>query len=412
MMTRNRVCRDCGSTELVRFLDLSDQPPANAFIPKDKIGTEHFYPLQVYVCQVCQLVQLVDIVDVDELFQNYVYLTAGAGATTPKHFTEYAEEVTQKYLPQEKSFIVEMGSNDGLLLGAFQKLGRKNVLGVDPSQSVAKIAEERGVRTIAKPWGEQLAIEIAKSHGTADVIIGNNVVAHINDHHDLMRGVKALLSPTGVFIFEAPYLIDMFENLSYDTIYHEHLSCLSLRPIKRMAELFGFEVFDMEIQQVQGVSMRVFIGFPGAHPVTDSVAVFLQKEEDMNLQFVETYHNLASRIEKRKNELLSLLVQLKAQGKRVAGYGAPAKGNTMLNYLKIGPDTLDYLTEELPTKIGLVSPGMHIPVVHIEEARKNPPDYFLVLAWNYAESILKKELMLREKGVKFIIPVGESLRIV
>ncbi|NNM84023.1 class I SAM-dependent methyltransferase [Candidatus Parcubacteria bacterium] len=411
-MTRNTMCRDCGSKELVQFLDLSDQPPANAFIRPEQIGSEHFYPLKAYVCATCQLVQLVDIVDLNELFQNYVYLTAGAGPTTPAHFIDYAERVIARYALDENAFIVELGSNDGLLLGAFQKRGRKNILGIDPAENIARIANSRGIPTVAKPWSEDIAHEISGEHGQADVIIGNNVVAHINDHHDLVRGIKALLKPSGVFIFEAPYLIDMFENLSYDTIYHEHLSCLSLRPVKRMFESLGLEVFDMKVKSVQGVSMRVFVGWPGAHRISNRVEEFVNKEEGMNLNLVDSYHNLAKRVERRREKFVGLLASLKNKGKRIAGYGAPAKGNTMLNYAKIGPETLEYLTEDLPTKIGLLSPGVHIPVRSIADARNDPPDYFLMLAWNYAGAILEKEKAMRERGTKFIIPVGGYLKVI
>jgi len=412
MISKNTICRDCGSTKLHMFIDLTDQAPANAFLRPEQIADERAYPLRAYVCEDCQLVQLTDIVDIDELFQNYVYLTAGAGPTTPKHFTDYAQSVVQTFSLNEESLVVELGSNDGLLLSAFQNAGVTHVVGVDPAKNVAEIANERGVPTIAAPWGKEVALKIKKNEGLADVIIGNNVVAHIEDHKGLMAGVVTLLKEDGVFIFEAPYLMDMFERLAFDTIYHEHLACLSLRPIKRLVEKFGMEVFDMHLTPAQGVSMRVFIGKKGAHTILASVSEFEEKELSLHLDEVKTYHELAERITNRKNELLELLQDLKKQGKRIAGYGAPAKGNTLLNYGKIGPEILDYLTEELPSKVGLLSPGMHIPVVHVNDARNNPPDYFLMLAWNYSEKILENEAELRAKGVKFIIPIGEKIQIV
>lgn len=413
MLTQNTACRDCGSAKLTLFLDLSDQPPANAFLSKEALasGADEFFPLRAYVCDDCQLVQLIDIVDVDTLFQNYVYLTAGAGPTTPKHFTEYAKSIVSQFHLTADSFVVELGSNDGLLLSAFKELGITKILGVDPAKNVAKMANERGTPTIALPWGEDVAKKISSEHGKADVIIGNNVVAHIDDHQGLVRAVKELLSPTGAFVFEAPYLADMFENLSYDTIYHEHLSCLALRPVKRMLESHGLEIFDVETKNVQGVSMRAYTGWPSQHAVSPHVLEFVEREEKMKLNEVQSYHALARRVEERTKELRDLLTTLKREGKRIVGYGAPAKGNTLLNYAKIGPDTLEYLTEELPTKIGKFSPGMHIPVVHIDEARKNPPDYFLVLAWNYLEKILEREDALRKRGTKFIVPIGETLRV-
>ena len=413
MLTKNTACRDCGSSKLTLFLDLSDQPPANAFLTKEALadGHETRYPLKAYVCEDCQLVQLIDVVDLDTLFQDYVYLTAGAGPTTPKHFTEYAESIAKRFALGKNSFVVEIGSNDGLLLSAFQKCDVKKVLGVDPAKNVAKIANDRGTPTLAEPWGEAAAKRIAKEHGKADLIIGNNVVAHINDHQDLVRAVKALLAPKGAFVFEAPYLVDMFENLSFDTIYHEHLSCLAVRPLKRLFESHGLQVFDVRGKSVQGNSMRMFVGWPDAHEVHLRVPGFVNKEEGMNLNIVPSYHNLARRAERRVKETTDLLAKLKKEGKRIAGYGAPAKGNTLLNYAKIGPETLEYLTEELPTKIGKFSPGMHIPVVHVDVARKDPPDYLLVLAWNYLEKILEREDALRKRGTKFIVPIGEYLRV-
>lgn len=413
MLTHNRTCRDCGSEKLTLFLDLSDQPPANAFLTKESLdaGTEVFYPLKAYVCEDCQLVQLLDIVDVDTLFQDYVYLTGGAGPTTPKHFTEYAASMVERFHLTSSSFVVELGSNDGLLLRAFQQLGLQNVLGVDPAKNVAAMANEKGTPTIAEPWGKEVASEIARTHHKADMIIANNVVAHIDDHRGLVDAVKILLAPDGAFVFEAPYLVDMFENLSFDTIYHEHLSCLSVRPLQRMFEKSGLEIFDVEGKQVQGESIRVFVGFPGMHAIDSHVAEYVQREEALGLHRIPSYHDLARRVENRMSELTALLGQLKSEGHRIAGYGAPAKGNTLLNYAKIGPGTLDYLTEELPTKIGKYSPGMHIPVVHIDEARNDPPDYFLVLAWNYLEKILEREDALRKRGVKFIVPTGPSLRV-
>lgn len=412
MITKNTACRDCGSTQLHFFLDLNDQPPANAFIAEDQIGNENFYPLRTYVCQDCQLVQLIDVVDLDELFQNYVYFSTSAGLTLPKHFTDYAEDMIDRFGLSDDTLVVELGSNDGILLRAFKENGIKNVLGVDPAHNVAEVANKAGIQTIAQPWSVEVAEEVREKHGHATLIIGNNVVAHINDHKGLFEGIKKLLVQDGVFVFEAPYLVDMFEELSFDTIYHEHLSCLSLRPIQRLVESLGLEVFNMETKKVQGTSMRVFVGHKGAHDIAPAVNEFVQKELALKLDTVDAYDELAKRVEERKNELLTILRDLKSEGKTIAGYGAPAKGNTLLNYLRIGPETLDYLTDE-QLKVGKLSPGMHIPVIHIDEARKSPPDYFFLLAWNYADSILeKKEVEVRQKGTKFIIPIGKEVRIV
>ncbi|MEK9201736.1 MAG: class I SAM-dependent methyltransferase, partial [Patescibacteria group bacterium] len=247
---------------------------------------------------------------------------------------------------------------------------------------------------------------IKKEYGKAKVIIGNNVVAHIDDHRDMVKGVNALLKDDGVFIFEAPYLVDMFENLTFDTIYHEHLSFLSLRPLIRFFEQFGLQIFDVELKSVQGHSFRVFVSKAGVYSVSVRVKKAVEKELRLKMNKFSSYLKLANEVRSQKKKLLTILKNLKSQGKSIAGYGAPAKGNTLLNYYGIGHETLDYLTEALPTKIGLWSPGMHIPVIDIETAHKSPPDYFLMLAWNYKEKIFGKEKAFRDKGGKFIIPVG------
>ncbi|MCI0532865.1 class I SAM-dependent methyltransferase [bacterium] len=409
MYTRNKTCRMCKSSDLLPFLDLSPQPPANAFLRPEQFSRERAYPLVAYFCRNCNLAQLLDVVDKRELFSDYVYFTS-VMPTTPKHFTDYAKSAAKRFhLKNGKSFVVEIGSNDGLLLRAFQEEGTR-VLGIDPAENIAKIANENGIPTIADFWSEALAKKIARENGKAKAIIGNNVVAHINDSIGLVKGVRALLDENGVFIFEAPYLGDMFENLAFDTIYHEHLSFLSLRPLLRLFKKYGMEIFDVEFVRVQGNSFRVFACRKGAYPKSPNVEEAVKKEIGMDLDKFSSYKKLARRVEESKKKLLHILLDLKSKGKSIAGYGAPAKGNTLLNFCKIGPETLDYLTEELPTKIGLSSPGMHIPVIHIKSARKSPPEYFLMLAWNYQDKILEKEKLLRKRGVKFIIPT-EGIKI-
>lgn len=412
MYITHDTCRHCGSKELTLFVDLYDQPPANALVTVETLVNEKKYPLRVFVCNACQLVQLRDVVDMDELFQGYVYLTAGAGSSWKTHFTNYAKILIDRFNLQTDSFIVEIGSNDGLLLSAFQDLGYTNVLGVDPALNVAKLANERGIPTLALPWNIKTAEQIFETYGKADVIIGNNVVAHIDNHHELFEGVFSILKQTGFFVFEAPYLVDMFENLTFDTIYHEHLSNLALRPVARMAQSKGLEVFDIELTKSHGISMRTFIGHVGRHEVTPRVHNQIAQELELKMDTVDAYLMLGKRIMERRAELRDLLNRLKGEGKRIAGYGAPAKSSTIINFLGLTTDTIEYLTEELSTKVGKLSPGAHIPLVHVEEARKNPPDYFVLFAWNHIEGILKKESALIEKGVKFIVPVGKEIVII
>lgn len=406
MFKHRKTCRMCGSSDVVPFLDLGHQAPANSFIKPQQFAQENSYPLVVYFCNKCNLTQLLDVVDKKELFSDYVYFTS-VMPTTPKHFTEYAKSVMDRFDFKKKGgMVVELGSNDGLLLKAFQEQGIK-VLGVDPAKNIAKVANKNGIRTLADFWSESIAKKIQKEHGKARAIIGNNVVAHIDDHRGLAKGIRALLADDGIFIFEAPYLADMFENLTFDTIYHEHLSFLSLRPLIRFFKQFDLQVFDVEFFSVQGHSFRVFVSKTGAYPVSIHLKKAVGKELQMKLDKFQSYIKLANNVKNQKKKLLTILKDLKSQGKSIAGYGAPAKGNTLLNYCDIGPEILDYLTEALPTKIGLWSPGTHIPVINIEDARKSPPDYFLMLAWNYEKKIIEKEKRFRNRGSKFIIPIKD-----
>ncbi len=387
-------------------MNLGEVALANSFLAKEALSEpEPKYPLQVFFCEDCGLSQLIHIVEPEILFRNYVYFSSGMPAL-PEHFKKYAEEVVNNFTSSYDDLIVEIGSNDGILLGAIKSMGYR-VLGVDPAVNIAKVANERGVETLAEFFSEKLAREIVAKYGYAKAMIGNNVVAHINDHHDLVKGARALLADDGVFVFEAPYLVDMFENYTFDTIYHEHLSYLSVRPLAKLFDQFGMEIFDVKIHPVQGNSLRVYAGKIGKHAVTGRVAEFSRKEQELGLDNLSAYLKLANDIGLMKKTLLKLLGDLKNQGKRIAAYGAPAKGNTLLSYFGIGPEVVDYATEALPSKIGLYTPGTHIPVVNIEQARKNPPDYYLLLAWNYKDIILKKEEGFRNNGGKFIMPVGK-----
>jgi hypothetical protein len=411
LITRNESCRICGSKELKKVLSLGKTPLANSFLKKEEFNKEKTFPLEVYFCTKCNLAQLVDIVSKKRLFTEYVYFYSKM-PTAGDHFTRYTKDVKRRFVSDpQKDLIFEFGSNDGILLKAFKQNGCSRILGVDPARNIAKVANENGVPTIADFFSYSLAKKIAKKYGNAKVIIANNTVAHINDLQDMMKGILQVLAMDGVFIFEAPYLIDMFENLAYDSIYHEHLSYLAITPLVYLFSLYGMDVFDVEIVQRQGMSIRVFTARKGKYPISDKVSELLKKEKRMQLDKVESYTTLAKKVEKSKIKLHKLLKKLKNENNMLAGYGSPARGNTVLNYCNIGTDMLDYVTEELPSKIGLNTPGTHIPVISISEARKKAPDYFLLLAWNYKDAILKKEKAIVKHGCKFIIPV-EGVKIV
>ena len=410
MFTTNEECRICKGKNLTKFISLGDQPPANRFIKEEERNlSEPSYPLDVYFCADCNLAQLRDVVDKEELFKNYIYFSSGMPKLS-NHFQKYAEDVMRRFLGKG-DFVVELASNDGILLKFFQDNGYK-ILGIDPASNVVKIAESMGVRTRDAFFSKELAAEIAAKEGKAKAILANNVVAHINDHHDLAQGIKTLLADDGVFVIEAPYLVDMFDNLSYDTIYHEHLSLLALRPVQKLFGQFGLEVFDMEVNPVQGQSLRVFVGHAGARPVSPNVQKYVDLELQKGFDKLESYRELAHRIENSQNQLIGVLRDLKKQGKRIAAYGAPAKGNTLLNYCQIGADVLDYALEDLPSKQGLLSPGMHIPVKDRKYTESHRPDYYLLLAWNYLNPILEKEAAYRAGGGKFIMPIGDEIKII
>lgn len=406
-MRTNTHCRICRRDSLVQYLDFGATPLANAYLTRDTLAEpEPRYPLSVFFCETCGLSQLGGVVDPEVLYSNYVYFTS-AMPRVPEHFRNYAEDTVSRFASKPGSLVVEIGSNDGILLSVAKNLGAR-VLGIDPAKNIAEVANNRGIPTLPEFFTEALARRIREEHGPAAVIIANNVVAHIDDHHDLVRGVKTLLADDGAFIFEAPYLVDMFERLSFGTIYHEHLSFLSLRPLCALFGQYGMEVFEVKTFPVQGTSLRVWTGQAGVRPVSPAVGELLRREEELGLHRLDAYHEFTRSIAGLRERVRTILTGLKADGKRIAAYGAPAQSNTLLHYFDIGRDLIEYATEELETKVGRYTPGTHIPILHVEEARKNQPDYFLLLAWNYLDAILEKEREFRARGGKFILPVGDA----
>ena len=409
---QNSKCRICSSGELEEFLSLGETPLANSFLKKEDFSKEKSYPLRVGFCHNCNLVQLMDVVNPDLMFLDYVYFYSKMPAASG-YFIDYATDVSERFISNpKKDLVVELGSNDGVLLKAFQERGHSKVLGIDPAKNIAKLANQNGIPTVADYFSCPLAKSVAKDYGRAKVIIGNNVVAHIDDHHGLLKGVSELLDKDGVFVLEAPYLADIFENLAYDSIYHEHLSYFAVAPLQKLFRQYEMEIFDVQLKKRQGKSIRIFAAKKWRKEVLPSVQIFLNIEKAMGLDKLERYKKLVQKIAVSKEKLISTLKDLKDKGFSIAAYGSSARGNTVLNYCKIGSDILDYATEELPSKIGLYTPGMHIPVIDIKEARKNPPDYYLMLAWNYKDQILEKEFEFIKKGGKFIIPIGDKIEVI
>ena len=399
------TCHICQSKKLHKFLSLGPIPLANSFLPPDQLGvTEPYYPLDVCFCSNCGLVQLAQVIAPEVLFKDYAYLT-GTSEPMKAHFAKLAESTIQRFSLTKGDLVLDIGSNDGTLLGNFQRCGMR-VLGIEPATNVAKLASLRGVETWDDFFDESLARRICSDKGQPRAILATNVLAHVADLEGFLRGVNHLLANDGVFVIEVPYLVDMLSRVEFDTIYHEHLRYFAVRPLIALFNKFGMSIVDVERVSVHGGSLRVY-GQKFIRSLPSSVAELLSSETEAKVDSLETYQKFAQDVRRLKKDLLSLLKALKNEGAKIAGYGAPAKGNILLNYCKIGTDILDYITDTTPFKQGRYTPGMHIPVFPESRFHEFPPDYALLLAWNYAGSILQKESEYRRKGGKFILPIPE-----
>lgn len=396
-------CGICGSHSLLQILDLGVMPLANAFVHKENLHSpELSFPLAVNFCSSCSSVQLSHVVDGKILFKNYHYETA-ASEPLVKHFNAMADEIVRDHIQSPDDLVIEIGSNDGSLLARIKD--RCKVLGVEPAGNVAKIAIENGVPTTVDFFNESVSQRIKSEWGEAKVVVANNVMAHIDDIRGTFLAVKSLLASDGRFIFEVHWVGNLITEGGFDQIYHEHIYYHSLHALKFLLDSVGMVINDIKLVPIHGQSMRVYAGKSGKS--SPAVSDFLKQEVEMGLTKKETYFNFSKKIESNKKNLLEILSKLKKEGKKIFGYGAPGKGNTLLNYFNIGPEILDCITDTTPFKQGTYTPGTHIPVVSPKILEKEIPDYFLLLSWNYADAILQKEKELRVRGVKFIVAVPE-----
>ena len=398
----------CKGKHLKKIISLSPTPPANAFLAKkDFKKKEPFFPLQVNFCLDCGQLQLTHVVSPWLLFRNYVYVSSTSSVFIA-HFEEYANDLIKRFKLNKNSHVIDIGSNDGILLKPLKKNGIK-VLGVDPAVKIAKEATKNGIKTLPRYLNLKLAKEIIKRFGYADVVTANNVFAHINDLDEIVKSVKTLIKETGVFVIEFPYLVDFIEKNLFDTIYHEHLSYLSLRPLIALFKRHEMEIFDAKKVNTHGGSLRVYVKKnPAKFKVQKAVFEFIALEKKLKLDDIKTYNKFASKIEKNKRKLIKILTDLRKKNKTIAGYGAPAKGNTLLNYYKIGPNILDYIVDDSEYKQGLYTPGTHIPVVPFSKIAETRPDYIFILAWNFATPLINKLSDYKKGGGHFIIPVPEA----
>jgi hypothetical protein len=404
---KRRTCRVCGSSELDLFLELGPTPLANSFLKSpEEFEHEQFYPLDVYFCPACSMVQLLDVIDPEVLFRQYVYVT-GTSDTMEAHTREYAQTVVDFLELGHDDLVLEVASNDGSLLRAFKKHNVR-ILGVEPAANIAAIARDSGIETLNEFFNSATAARVRKEYGPTKAVIGNNVLAHIDDTRDFLSGCKDALADKGVAIFEVPYLRELLERLEYDTVYHEHLCYFSITSIVRLCDEVGLSVIRIDHLPIHGGSLRIYGGSKEQYPdPCDTVINAIQSEQQAGMSDPAHYEHFAANVEKNRKGLLELLTSLRAQGKTVAAYGAPAKGNTLLNYCGIGPEIIPFTVDKNPLKVGQFTPGMHIPVLGVSALLEQQPDYVLILAWNFAEEIMSQQEEYQNRGGKFIIPIPE-----
>ena len=402
---KRTVCRACGQNELKKFVSLGPTPLANSFLRKeDEFAHEPIYPLDVYFCETCSLVQLLDVVAPEIMFRDYIYVT-GTSDTIVAHNRSYAQTVVDFLQLNRGDLVVEVASNNGHLLKCFQT-HHVQTLGVEPAKNIAEMALADGVETIDEFFNSSTAEHIRRSHGPASVVIGNNVLAHVDETQDFLKGCKLLIGESGLVIIEVPYLREFVERMEYDTVYHEHLCYFSVTALMHLCDSVGLSIIRIDHVPVHGGSLRMYAGHKEQYPAHAPDVIELADEEKASgLTDFTSYEQFAANVAKSRQELRSLLQKLQMEGKTVAGYGAPAKGNTLLNYCGLDTELIPYTVDKNPMKVGLFTPGMHIPVLPVSELLARQPDYVLILAWNFAEEIMQQQSEYAARGGKFIIPI-------
>ena len=399
-------CRFCGAPLTETFANLGLSPLSNAFVSPENAGRmEPFYPLHAYVCGECRLVQLDAFELPEHIFQDYLYFSSFSD-TWLRHAEAYVDHTMQRFGLGAGSRVAEIASNDGYLLQYFVRRG-VSVLGVEPAANVAKVASDKGVPTEVAFFGAETATRLRAGGFVADLIAANNVMAHVPDLNDFVRGFRILLAPEGVLTVEFPHLARLIEENQYDTIYHEHFSYFSLMVVDRLLKHHGLRLFDVQELPTHGGSLRIFAchAEATAHALTPAVADVLARERDAGLDGLEIYRRFGQQVIDSKCEVLEFCLAARREGKRIAGYGAPAKGNTLLNYCGIGPELIEYTVDRSPHKQGLLLPGSRIPIHAPERIMQTRPDYVLILPWNLREEIMSQISAVRDWGGQFVVPI-------
>jgi SAM-dependent methyltransferase len=404
-------CRICSAKLSRPFLSLGASPFSNSYLTVKQLdAAELFYPLELYLCQNCFLVQLGEFEIPAKIFsEDYAY-HASYSNTWLKHCSDYTEKMIRRFNLSEKSFVVEIASNDGYLLQYFQE-NKIQVRGIEPTAGTAGVAIKKGIETEIAFFSNELATKMKENNKTADLLIGNNVLAHTPYLNDFTAGLKTALKPEGVITMEFPHLLSLLKLNQFDTVYHEHFSYFSLYTVQRLFTLHGLEIFDVDELPTHGGSLRIYARHreDTAKPVAGNINLVLQKEKDYGLLNPQTYKDFREQVENCKRKLLAFLINLKQEGRRIVGYGAPAKGNTLLNYCGIRNDFLDYTVDLSPYKQNKFLPGTRIPVFHPDKINEDQPDFILILPWNIKDEIMEQMSQVRSWGGRFIIPVPEAV---
>lgn len=406
--TKVANCRFCGTPLRFTFVDLGMSPLCESYLGPEQLNQmEPFYPLHVFVCEKCFLVQLEEYVSPEDIFTEYAYFSSYADSWL-QHVSNYTDLITDRFGLTKNSFVVEVASNDGYLLQYFVKKGIP-VLGIEPAKNVAKVAVEKGVPTLTEFFGVELAQQLRDDGKCADLIAGNNVLAQVPDINDFVGGLKILLKPDGVITIEFPHLLRLMEENQFDTIYHEHFSYFSFISAEKIFDAHGLTVFDVEEIPTHGGSLRIYVRHTENEGlgISDRTQEMHNREVQAGFMTMEHYSAFGEQVKETKRKLLDFLIHAKREGKTIVGYGAPGKGNTLLNYCGIREDFMDYTVDRNPYKQGKYLPGTHIPIHAPEKMDETQPDYIFILPWNFKDEIMQQMAHARAWGAQFIVPIPE-----